>query len=186
MHLITSLIINKDKDPSILAKEVSLLEDNFLLNNNLKKKNKRVFYSKIKDLKLSRQQIFLFRELSIINNQRVSRICLHQSDSSSLHEMIMVHSKPTKIGPLKQNKECISYHIIEGSIAILICDELQNIKNSYLLSSLSFSNEEFNSIRINPNEYRIVSSLSDHAIFLEITNGPFEDNDTIWLNEKKK
>lgn len=178
-------LVHKKKDANQILKEVLLLEESFMFHNSIEKKNERVFYSKLEDSKLSKQQIILFKELSIINNQGVTRICLHQSDSSSLHEMIMVHTKPAKIGPLKQDKASISYHIIDGSIEVKIYDELENIKKLYTLKNLSFSDDELNSIRIKPNDYRTVSSLSNYAIFLEITNGPFEDNDTLWLNAKK-
>ena len=47
--------------------------------------------------------------------------------------------------------------------------------------STLFENETLSkSYRLRPDEFRLVKSISDYCIFLEVNNGPFEDKDTIW------
>jgi 8-oxo-dGTP diphosphatase len=144
---------------------------------NIVKKNERVYYSKNNIFNISKKHLYFFLFLSQIRNIKVSRICLHKDDDSNLHEMYMFHSCPSSVGPLKQNKESISYHIIDGLLEISTQDENKKI----ILGSDSFENEALSkSYRLKPNEFRIVESKSDYCIFLEVNNGPFKDNDTIW------
>lgn len=177
-------IISKDKN-AINGNLINFITDKFVKNNNLIKKNERVYFAASENIKLSRQQIFLFREISILNNLEVSRICLHRDQNSLIQEMIMFHCKSTTVGPLKQLNQSISYHIVDGVIQISVYEN-EKIRDTYTLSSISYSNKQLGSIRINPDEYRTVSSITENAIFIETTNGPFKDDDTIWLEERHK
>ena len=40
-------------------------------------------------------------------------------------------------------------------------------------------------IRLKANQYRTIKSLKKDTIFLEVSEGPFKDSDTIWKNKKK-
>ena len=54
-------------------------------------------------------------------------------------------------------------------------------KNIFCLLIYSIENETLSkSYRLRPDEFRLVKSISDYCIFLEVNNGPFEDKDTIW------
>ena len=93
--------------------------------------------------------------------------------------MYMFHSCPSEVGPLKQlTFESISYHIIDGSLEIEILD---NNKLSVTLSSKKDGTGGISSYRMNPSDFRIIKSISEFCIFLEVNNGPFKDEDTIWL-----
>ncbi len=173
-----------DKNSSIdKITDINAVGDKYLKNNNLLKKNNRVAYAMDINLQLSKQQIFIFRELSILNNVSVARICLHKNQKEPIQEMIMFHCKPVTVGPLKQINESISYHIIHGEIQISVLDKNKEVKNVYVLDNISYSNNKVNSVRIDPSDYRTISSKSENSIFLEITNGPFTDEDTIWLEK---
>ncbi len=145
----------------------------------LKKKNDRVFFSNKKNINLCRQDIFLFLFLNTIKNIPVSRICLHQNENNLIHEMYMFHSEKTSVGPLKQNTfESIAYHILEGTLEIELI-EGETSKKTILQSNNEQGTGNL-SYRLNPSDYRIVRSISDFCIFLEINNGPFKESDTIW------
>ena len=155
----------------------NLIEKNIINQLNIVKKNERVYYSKNNIFNVSKKHLYFFLFLSQIRNIKVSRICLHKDDDSNLHEMYMFHSCPSSVGPLKQNKESISYHIIDGLLEISNKDKNKKV----ILGSETFENETLSkSYRLKPNEFRIVESKSDYCIFLEVNNGPFKDDDTIW------
>ena len=158
---------------------INEFELKLITNLKLAKKNDRVYFSSSENIKLCRQDIFLFLFLSTIKKIPVSRICLHQYEKSLIHEMYMFHSKPTNVGPLKQNTfENISYHIIEGALEIESVEE--NKTKSVLLQSTNEQGVGSLSYRLNASKYRIVKSISNFCIFLEINNGPFKNDDTIW------
>jgi 8-oxo-dGTP diphosphatase len=147
------------------------------------KKNERVYYAKENPFCISRQQMFILKSLVTIKNIPVFRICMHTNDNADIHEMIMIHSKPSKVGPLRQLKTSLSYHIIEGELAIELFDE-QGIKlKDYIVSNSNLKDNVTTSIRLNAKQYRTVSSVSPFAIFLEVGSGPFQDSDTIWLKQ---
>ncbi len=139
---------------------------------NLKKKNNRVFYSKKNFINLNTKDILKIAKL-LNKDQKIFRICLHNDDKCKIHEMIIVHLKPQKIGPLKQNKNYISYHLLRGELKVKQISRFQN-KNFHL-----HKNKKTH-IRIKSSIFRIVESLKPMTVFLEISEGPFKDSDTIW------
>lgn len=172
---ISNYLSTKFKDFN--KKNENLIEKNIIKHLNILKKNERVYYSKNDNLSISKKDLFFFLYLSQIRNIEVSRICLHKDDDSNLHEMYMFHSRPYSVGPLKQNKESISYHIVDGLLEISTNSQDKKI----ILGSELFENETLSrSYRLRPNEFRMVESKSDYCIFLEVNNGPFKDSDTIW------
>ena len=155
----------------------NLIENNIIKHLNILKKNERVYYSYNDNFNISKKDLYFFLYLSQIKNIKVSRICLHTNDNSYLHEMYMFHSRPCSVGPLKQNKESISYHIIDGLLEI----STKNNSEKITLGSELFDNKTLSqSYRLKPDEFRLVESKSDYCIFLEVNNGPFKDSDTIW------
>ena len=172
---ISNYLSTKFKDFN--KKYENLIEKNIINHLNILKKNERVYYSKNNNFSISKKDLYFFLYLSQIRNIEVSRICLHKDDDSNLHEMYMFHSRPYSVGPLKQNKETISYHIVDGLLEISTNGQDKKI----ILGSELFENETLSkSYRLRPNEFRIVESKSDYCIFLEVNNGPFKDSDTIW------
>lgn len=155
----------------------SRLEERLLEFNGLVKKNDRVFYARTNPFGISRQQIFLLKELAVLRNIPICRICLHPDDQCDIHEMFMIHTKPTSVGPLKQNKTSLSYHIIEGELTIKMYDSQGEMLQTYLLRQNNWI-----SLRLFANQYRSVHSTSSFSIFLEVASGPFQDSDTVWFN----
>ena len=139
------------------------------------------FNAKENPFYISRQQMFILKSLVTIKKIPVFRVCLHTNDSADIHEMIMIHSKPSKVGPLKQLKTSLSYHIIEGELAIELFDEKGTKLKEYIVSNSNLNENVNSSIRLNAKQFRTVSSVSPFAIFLEVGSGPFQDSDTIWL-----
>lgn len=161
---------------------VSSIENRLLVANNLRKKNERVFYAKVNPCALSRQQMFLLKELACLHNIPVFRCCLHIDDKCDIHEMLMMHTRPTSVGPLKQKKTSLSYHVLEGALDIKMHDETGIVKTEYFLGKGGAPESRLVSLRLNASEYRSVHSISHFSIFLEVASGPFRDSDTLWLN----
>lgn len=151
--------------------------------NNFEKKNDRVFYMKKNPCSISRQQMFILKELAVVKDLAVLRVCLHTDDEADIHEMIMIHSKPSKVGPHKQLKTSLSYHIIEGELLVELFDDKGSQINDFLISNNKQKETGAISLRLDAKQYRAVSSRSPFAIFLEVASGPFQDSDTIWLKD---
>lgn len=163
---------------------VNAIEERLLVFNNCWKKNERVFYAKKNPCILSRQQMFLLKALARLRSVPVFRVCLHTDDQCDVHEMLMVHTTPTTVGPLKQNKTSLSYHVLEGSLTIRMHDESAAVLEEYYLGDGQPSERRGTSLRLNASQYRSVHSTSPFAIFLEVASGPFQDSDTLWLTPR--
>jgi 8-oxo-dGTP diphosphatase len=164
---------------------ISSFERNILLYNDLRKKNDRVFYVNKNPCALSKQQIFLLKELASIKEIPVFRCCLHENDQCLVHEMIMVHTKPTVVGAHKQLKASLSYRMLEGELTVKLYDANGVFEKQYFLDSHSNDWANFISVRLNANEYRSIRSTSPFTIFFEVASGPFNDNDTIWIRNEE-
>ena len=163
---------------------VSVIEGSLLIANNLRKKNDRVFYAQVNPCALSRQQMFLLKGLACLRNIPVFRCCLHTDDQCDIHEMLMVHTSPNSVGPLKQKKTSLSYHVFEGALTIKMHDETGMVTKEYFLGEGGPPELRCVSLRLNASEYRSVHSTSPFSIFLEVAGGPFQDSDTLWLNSR--
>ena len=164
------------------SESLKIFEKCLLKNGNFKKKNNKVFYTLKNLCKLSRQIIFLLMNLAKLKKQKIFRICMHIDDKLKTHEMLMMHIKPVTVGPLKQAKNFLSYHILEGEMLIRIMDNNGKEINQYILSN----NNGFKSLRLKADKFRKIITKSPFAIFLEVASGPFKDSDTIWFNNKSK
>jgi 8-oxo-dGTP diphosphatase len=158
------------------------LEGALLAHGRLIKKNDRVFYAKDSPAILTSQDTILLKELAVYKNLSVFRVCLHASDDENIHEMLMIHTCPQRVGPLKQNKTSLSYHLFDGAVEICLYDDVGNCVRRTSLDSDDNSLSRF--ARLNATIYRSIQTLSPYAIFLEVASGPFKDSDTIWLESK--
>mgnify|MGYP001198938361 CR=1 FL=1 len=157
---------------------IKKIEDCIINKGNFIKKNNRVFYTSKKTCDLSRQEIFLLKNLANLRKEKIFRVCMHINDKSKTHEMLMIHVQPVVVGPLRQDTRSLSYHVIEGELYIKIFDKKGKELYGHQLSIHNGS--QF--LRLEASKFRSVNTLSQYAIFLEITNGPFKDEDTIWFN----
>jgi len=154
-------------------------EQSLLRHCRLRKKNDRVYYASGTPAALDMQSIMMIKELAAYRELPMARICLHISDQEPIHEMLMLHTQPQIIGPLKQDKSSLSYHMIDGEANLRLHDN-QGVCTS---ESRLDSNDNFSarSLRLDAKLFRTMQTVSPYAIFLEVAGGPFKDNDTVWL-----
>jgi 8-oxo-dGTP diphosphatase len=158
------------------------LEQALLRHCRLHKKNDRVYYASSTPAALNMQSMFLIKELAAYRELPMARVCLHHSDEEPIHEMLMLHTRPQSVGPLKQDKSSLSYHMLDGTADFRLHDNQgARIWESRLDSENNFCSR---SLRLDARVFRSMQTVSPYAIFLEVAGGPFKDNDTVWLNAK--
>ena len=98
---------------------------NIIKRLNLTKKNDRVYYSKDKLSKsVSYSDAIELKDFAIKEKLKLFRVCFHKSDKEQINEMLMIHSEPQEIGPLKQiNKPSISFIVLEGEAEINLMND---------------------------------------------------------------
>jgi cupin fold WbuC family metalloprotein len=160
---------------------VERFEQAMLNRLNLRKKSDRVYYATQSPAAIGLQDMILLKELAHFRGLLVVRVCLHRSDDEPIHEMLMAHTAPQSVGPLKQNKSSLSYHMLAGAADVSLHDD-----EGAILSTIRIDSDDpaaARSVRLLASTFRTFRTVSPYAIFLEVAGGPFVDQDTIWMKQ---
>jgi 8-oxo-dGTP diphosphatase len=157
------------------------LEAAILARLGLRRKNPRVYYADGAPAKIGLRDMILLKELARYRDLPVVRVCLHASDEEPIHEMMIAHTRPQAVGPLRQEKSSLSYHMLAGRAEILLHDPEGAVLSRHAVDA----GDPFGprSARLEARVFRTFRSLSPYAIFLETAGGPFRDQDTIWMKQ---
>jgi len=143
-------------------------------------KDKEVIFLTNKFSTLSKIDIKKLKKDANSNLRKRKRICSHLSIKDNIHEMFIVHKKNTYIRPHKHKNKVESMYVIEGEASFITFSKHGNINRSIELSSYSSGKIFYTS-----QKKEIFHSLiikSNWLVFLEITNGPFNKQDTIYAS----
>ena len=145
--------------------------------SNYKIVSNEVYYLKKKPINIDKDDVRKLISLAKKNDSKKIRLCFHDSINSTVHEMLIVHFKGTYVQPHKHIGKSESFHIIEGSLGVLIFDDsgkiLQVIHMGESSSGLTFY------YRLSESYFHSVIPLTETVVFHETTNGSFKREDMI-------
>ena len=144
---------------------------------NTYKINPEVLYSTDDIFQIEKSFINKLKKMANKNPRKRIRICSHKKEKDSVHEMLIVHEKNCYVHPHKHVGKTESFHIIEGSADILIFDNNGNIDNIIQMGELSSQNSFY--YRLPENTFHTLLIKSKVLVFHEVTNGPFNRDDTV-------
>jgi len=144
----------------------------------MKQINEEVFFPDQDIVRVDRSEIETLQKQALTAKRRRSRLCTHRDVSDSLHEMLIVHPENTYVRPHKHLGKPESFHIITGTLSVIIFDEDGNITEIIPMGDYS-SGQNFY-YRIQDPLYHTVMITSEIAVFHESTTGPFKRSDTIF------
>lgn len=123
------------------------------------------------------------KEASFLKSQAVksprgrARICAHKSNEDALHEMLIAISSQSYIHPHKHIAKSESFHIVEGSVDVIIFDDVGDITNIIKLGAPGSGRRYF--YRLSEASFHTMIIHSDILVVHEVTNGPFDKEQTI-------
>lgn len=132
--------------------------------------NSSVIYNKESIAIVTADQLDSLKELAQSAPLKRSRLCLHLSPDDLVQEMVIVLQKDTLIRPHRHKNKSESFHLIEGSILVVLFDENINPKQFIHLSA---NGQHPFMYRLSSDEWHTVICLSEYAVFHEVTTGPF-------------
>lgn len=145
---------------------------------HLIKKSDEVYYAVDEIVRFSQSHVdFLKSNMRNSKTGRI-RICAHKSPGDMIHEMLIIIDGKSYIRPHKHVGKPESFHIIEGSVDVVLFDEKGNMVNVVRLGSQGSGSDFF--YRLRKPQFHTVLVNSDHAIIIETTQGPFNKEDTIF------
>ena len=153
---------------------------------SIKQSNKEVLYVDNDIVKVCKQDIERLKELSYCNERKRIRLCAHKDVDEKIHEMLIVHAKNTYVRPHKHKNKIESFHVVEGSVDVILFNEDGNIMDTIQMGDY-LSGYDFY-YRISVPYYHTLIIRSDVLVFHETTNGPFKRADTTfasWAPDEK-
>ena len=147
---------------------------------NSTKINEEVLYATDNVVRIESSDIEELKQKARQNPRRRIRICVHKDLDDSIHEMLIVHEKSCYVHPHKHIGKTESFHIIEGTVDIILFDEGGQINEIIPMGDYASGRKFF--YRLPPSRYHTLIIQSDVLVFHEITNGPFKLEDTVWAS----
>lgn len=140
--------------------------------------NEEVLFANDQVVKVGRQDIEFLKKRAACNRRKRIRLCTHKDIDDKLHEMLIVHTKDTYVRPHKHLNKSESFHVIEGSVDVVIFNEVGNVVEVIQMGDYSSGHRFY--YRMSNSYYHTPLIRSDVLIFHEVTNGPFKRSDTIF------
>ena len=144
----------------------------------LKEINSEVFKSDEAIVRVSRREIEFLKERAKSAPRGRVRLCAHASNEDLLHEMIIVLTQQTYIRPHKHLSKSESFHVIEGTVDVIVLDDDGKPAEVIELGELSSGRQFF--YRIAQPVFHTMIIRSPVLIIHETTNGPFRKDETIF------
>ncbi len=140
--------------------------------------SEEVLFGDDRVIKVSRADMESLKERARHNPRKRIRLCAHKDVEDKLHEMLIVHTKDTYVRPHKHLTKSESFHVIEGSVDVVIFDEAGGIVEVIQMGDYSSGRRFY--YRISEPCYHTLLISSDFLVFHETVNGPFRKADTVF------
>ena len=146
------------------------------LNQN--KKNPEVYHSKESFFSLNKDDINKLINLAKQTRRNRVRFCSHSSDQDTLHEIFIVHPKDAYVRPHKHLDKIESMLVIDGEVDYIMFDDNGKVDNVVKMGDCKTKKPFYQTIR--KDTFHTLIIKSEWLVFLEITNGPFDKNATLF------
>ena len=143
-----------------------------------RKESEEVLYDLEPVVRISRKDVDFLKETAEHNERKRIRLCAHGSIEDSLHEMVITHAKGTYVRPHKHLGKIESFHVIEGTVDVVVFDDDGNITGVTRMGDYQSGQPFYH--RISEPSYHTLLITSDVLVFHEITNGPFRREDMVY------
>ena len=112
-----------------------------------------------------------------MNARRRLRLCAHPDSEDRLHEMLIVHMQGAYVPPHKHLNKSESFHIIDGMLKVFLFDDEGRVTETIQMGEPASGQVFF--YRLASPRYHSVLPQSEFVVFHEVTNGPFDHQDTL-------
>ena len=143
----------------------------------LRRISDEVFVAAAPIVRVGAQQIAFLKRQAELSSCGRARICAHRSNDDRLHEMLIAISADSYIHPHKHLAKVESYHIIEGSVDIVLFEDEGAIVDVVELGETSSGRDFY--YRLSDSVFHTLLIRSDYLVVHEVTNGPFVPEEAV-------
>lgn len=144
----------------------------------IRRESEEVLYDLDPVVRVSRRDVDFLKENAKHNQRKRIRLCVHGSIEDKLHEMFITHVKGAYVRPHKHLGKIESFHVIEGTVDVVVFDDAGNITGITRMGDYQSGRTFYH--RLSEPTFHTLLITSDVLVFHEITNGPFRREDTIF------
>lgn len=144
----------------------------------LRKVSDEVFVADDPIVRLGADEVRFLKQQAASSSRMRARICAHRDNSDTLHEMLIAVRADSYIRPHKHLRKSESFHIIEGSVDVVVLDDSGRIIEVVELGDFASGKPFF--YRLSDNLFHTLIIHSDFLIMHEVTNGPFVINEALY------
>ena len=142
---------------------------------SLRKINDEVYMATDKVVRFDRRYVELIKQSAEKNSRGRARICAHREPTDTLHEMMIAIRSDSYIRPHRHHQKVESFHLLEGSVDVVVFDDDGSISE---VIELSIEGNFF--YRLDSPKYHTLLIHSPLLVMHEITNGPFDEALSDW------
>ena len=138
-----------------------------------------VMHSVDKQITLNSAEIDQLIERASLNERKRIRFCAHESPTDQVHEMLIVHPREAYVRPHSHLNKIESMMVLKGEVDHVIFEDDGSVRSICPMGELSSGKTFYNSLR--EATYHTLLIRSEWLVFLEVTQGPFDRKDTMFL-----
>ena len=121
--------------------------------------------------------IELLKKESSDSRKKRSRICLHQNHKSKIQQMLINLNYDSWIPIHRQPNQTETFILLEGGLKVVFFEESGKVKN---IKNLGL--KESKMIHFEADVWHTCLATSDHVLYFELTEGPYDPNNTLWAD----
>jgi cupin fold WbuC family metalloprotein len=139
--------------------------------------NDEVFIAQSSIVQIGSKQIDFLKRQAAANQRRRARICAHRANQDRLHEMLIAIAADSYIHPHKHLNKVESFHIVEGSVDVVVFDDAGGVVEVIELGDAASGRSFY--YRLSDSLYHTLVIHGDVLVVHEVTNGPFVREETV-------
>lgn len=139
--------------------------------------NNEVFVAEDSVVTVSRDGIVAYQQQAARNSRHRARLCAHKYNENRIHEMFIALTGKAYIRPHRHLNKSESFHVIEGTATVVFFDSRGNIEEVIHIGDYHSGRPFY--YRNEDERFHTQIVTSERLVFHEITNGPFDEADTV-------
>ncbi len=143
----------------------------------LRRLSDAVFVAAAPIVRAGAQQVAFLKQQAELSSRGRARICAHRSNHDRVHEMLIAISADSYIHPHKHPNKVESFHVIEGSVDVVVFEDDGAIADVVELGDTSSGRAFY--YRLSDSLFHTLLIHSDYLVVHEVTGGPFAPEDTV-------
>mgnify|MGYP002864155498 CR=1 FL=1 len=144
------------------------------------KVNEEVYHSSDSLIDLTRQDIDELIRKAKLNKRKRIRICAHKNTNETVQEMLIIHPQDTYVRPHKHLNKIESMLVLYGEVEYIVYSDSGEILKRIEMGEYESDQTFFHSTR--ESFFHSLMIKSEWLVFLEITQGPFKREDTVFAD----